>query len=254
MKNLVFIAYSLLFSITGIFAQNDIKVVCQTSGPFNVNTYLIFDQTSKEAAIIDAGSSIDSLINKIESESLNLKYIFLTHAHQDHIVSLNELEAKYPKAKVCYCIDEYEDFKQYMRWKDIFDLKSVKLWQKDPAMENLMNFNYTIIQKPNIYLESDKTFKIGKSKLKVIRTPGHSRGSLTFSIEKMIFSGDLILYNSTGYLDYLLSSKEDIVKSIRLLYDSFPDETVIYSGHGKPSTIGYEKVNNKTVTNDLARL
>lgn len=254
MKTLVFIIYSLLFTITGIFGQNDIKVACQTSGPFNVNSYLIFDPTSKEAAFIDAGSAIDSLISKIESESLSVKYIFLTHAHQDHIVSLNELEAKYPKARVCYCIDEYEDFKQYMRWKDIFDLKSVKSWQKDPKMENLMNFNYTIVQKPNVFLESDKTFKIGKSKLKVIKTPGHSRGSLSFTIENMVFPGDLILYNSTGYLDYLLCSKDDIVKSIRLLYGNLPDETVIYSGHGKPSTIGYEKVNNKTVTNDLARL
>ncbi|MHC1705098.1 MAG: MBL fold metallo-hydrolase [Tenuifilaceae bacterium] len=254
MKTLIFIAYSLLFSITGIVAQNDIKVVCQTSGPFNVNSYLIFDQTSKEAAFIDVGSAIDSLILRVAAESLNVKYIFLTHAHQDHIASLNELEAKYPKAKVCYCIDEYEDFKQYKRWKDIFDIKSVKSWQKDPAMETLMNFNYDNIQKPNIYLENDKTFKIGKSKLRVIKTPGHSRGSLSYTIENMVFPGDLILYNSTGYLDYLLCSKDDIVKSIRLLYGNLPDETIIYSGHGKLSTIGYEKVNNKTVTNDLARL
>jgi len=219
----------------------------QTSGSFNVNSYLIFDNYSKEAAVIDVGSNIDSLIYRMKTESLNLKYIFLTHAHQDHIVGLNALKKRYPKAKVCFSKEEFKDFKHYLRWKEIFDSTSVDGWKKDAVIAKLMDFDYKRVKKPDIYLDDDQEYKIGNTTLKVIKTPGHSNGSLTFSIANMIFPGDLLLYHSTGYLDYFLCSKDEIVKSIRMLYNILPDETIIHSGHGKSSTIGYEKTNNKNV-------
>jgi hydroxyacylglutathione hydrolase len=79
-------------------------------------------------------------------------------------------------------------------------------------------------------------------------TPGHSRGGVTYSIAHAVFPGDLILYHETGFLDYPLASKDAIVGSIRKLHAAFPDAFVLLSGHGEASTIGFEKKNNRNVT------
>lgn len=248
MKNSIFTLAITLFLCTSLSAQSDLMIKKQTSGPFNVNSYLLFDMNTKEAVFIDAGSSIDSLIDAVDKENLKLKYIFLTHGHQDHIVGVNALKERYPKAKVCFSKEEFQDFRHYMRWNEIFDTASVDGWKKDTVIAKLMNFDYKRVKKPDIYLDNDQEYKIGNTILKVIKTPGHSRGSLTFLIKNIIFPGDLIVYHATGDLDYFLCSKDEIVKSIRMLYKLFPDETIIHSGHGKSSTIGYEKTNNKNVS------
>jgi hydroxyacylglutathione hydrolase len=116
------------------------------------------------------------------------------------------------------------------------------------VVASLMNFDYTCIVKPDLLLSDNQKLVIGDHQISILKTPGHSRGSLTFCVSNFIFAGDLILYNSTGTLDFFLCSKTDIANSVRRLYESLPDSTIIYSGHGKQSTIGYEKVNNKNVT------
>jgi glyoxylase-like metal-dependent hydrolase (beta-lactamase superfamily II) len=246
MKHQLYMLAITLLLCTTLSAQSDLMIKKQTSGPFNVNSYLLYDMNTKEAVFIDAG--IDSLSDIVEQAKLKLKYIFLTHAHQDHIIGLNALKKRYPKAKVCFSKEEFQDFRHYMSWDEIFDTASVDGWKKDTVIVKLMNFDYKMVKKPDIYLDNDQEYKIGNTILKVIKTPGHSRGSLTFSIANMIFPGDLIVYHATGDLDYFLCSKDEIVKSIRMLYKLFPDETIIHSGHGKSSTIGYEKTNNKNVS------
>jgi glyoxylase-like metal-dependent hydrolase (beta-lactamase superfamily II) len=231
--------------------QSSLKVVWQTSGPVKVNSYLVYDSISRESIIIDVGSSVDSLAKIVETKNLSLKYILLTHAHQDHIVGLNDLREKFPKAKVGFSLEEFEDAKQYLRWREIFDSTSVALWQKNATMLRLMDFDYTSIEYPDILLNDYQKLAIGNYSITILKTPGHSRGSLTFCIDNFVFPGDLILYNLTGTLNYFLCSKNDIANSVRRLYELFPDTTIIYSGHGKPSTIGYEKVNNKNVTLDM---
>lgn len=233
--------------------QTSLMVYRQTSGPFSVNSYLVYDTISRESVIIDVGSSVDSLTKIIDSKLLTLKYILLTHAHQDHIVGLNSLKEKYPKAKVGFSLEEFEDTKQYLRWREIFDSTSVDLWQRNATIANLMDYDYTSINQPDILLTDSQKLAIGNYFINILKTPGHSRGSHTFCVDNYIFPGDLILYNLTGTLDYFLCSKDDIINSVRRLYELFPDTTTIYSGHGKPSTIGYEKVNNKNVTTETVK-
>ena len=79
-------------------------------------------------------------------------------------------------------------------------------------------------------------------------TPGHTRGSVTFAVGRHLFPGDLILHHETGYMNYPLASKEQIVASIRRLYATFPDATRFHSGHGEDSSIGAEKTQNRNVT------
>jgi len=248
MKNLFFpVLLSALFSL-GLTKQPELIIKSQKSGPFLVNSYLVYDPVSREAAFIDAGNVIDSLLSIIDSEHLKLKYIFLTHAHQDHITGVNTVLRKYPKAKFCMAGEEYNDFMKYAGWRTLFDQNSVKAWEKDSLIVKLMDFGYKRSGKPDVFLNDNMRFNLGKIIITVIKTPGHSRGSVTFSAGKNIFTGDLLLYHSAGFLDYALCSKVEIVASIRKLYAFFPDETVIWSGHGKPSTIGYEKTGNINVT------
>ena len=235
------------------FAQSGLAIHKQAGGPVKVNTYLVYDQDSKEAIFIDAGSRFDSLISIVDAQKLNVKYILLTHAHQDHIIGLKMLKEKFPKAMVGFSEEEHKDFMHYSRWRDIYDQKSVAEWQQNPEMESLMDFDYSVGE-PDIYLENNQILKIGNINIEIISTPGHTRGSLTFSVTKNLFSGDLILYHSTGYLNCFLSSKNDIMASIQKLYKQFPNETIIYPGHGMGSTIGYEKKNNKIVPSDSVNL
>jgi hydroxyacylglutathione hydrolase len=250
MKKIYLLSICCLLLYPFLYGQNDIKTNYQKGGPFNQRSYLVYCLSTKDAAFIDAGSNIDSLVGVVKSEGLNLKYIFLTHAHQDHIVNLNCLRRIFPSSKVCFSKQEFDDFKFYLKWKEIFDAKSVAAWQKDSTINELMNFDYTSVSAPDIFLEDKQEFQLGNSKILVTCTSGHSRGSITFSIANMIFPGDLILYHSAGDLDYPLCSKDEITESIRKLYRNFSDETKICSGHGKPSTIGYEKLHNTKVSMD----
>ncbi len=247
MIRLILINCILMSMVLNIMGQSKIHIVSQSTGPFLVNSYLIYDSISNESAIIDAGSSIDSLIKVIEQKNLKLCYIFLTHAHQDHIIGLNKLRVSFPSAKVGFTTQEFNNIAYYKKWREVFTKEDVDSWQNDSSICHLMDFDYNSIYKPDIFLDDNQSFDLGNHKIDVIYTPGHSTGSVTISIDNYIFSGDLILYNSTGNLDYALCSEKDIFASVQKLYKRFPDETIIYSGHGKPSTIGFEKKNNKEV-------
>jgi len=225
-------------------------ITCSKPDVIPVKSYLLYDVATKDAALIDAGVSAEVVSAQIETNGLHLQYILITHCHPDHVEGLPALRAKYPAAKVCFTKEEYEDMKSYARWREVFSPALVAAWTKDPAMVKLMDFDYGRIGKPDIFIDDGQEIKFGGLSVTALRTPGHSRGSASFSAGDVVFPGDLILYHSTGYLDYPLCSKEEIVKSIRRLYRTFPEGTKLLSAHGDASTIGYEKANNKNVTPD----
>ena len=230
------------------YSKDTLRVECQACGPFRVNSYLVYDTRAKEAALIDAGSEVDRLLATIESRALELKYIFLTHCHQDHVAGLPALKKRFPQARLCWSRQEFSDYEYYRDWRKVFDAPSVASWEKDPSMAAMMDFDYASIPRPDVLIKDKQTFRLGAWSVQVSRTPGHSRGGSTFSVAGVLFPGDLLLYHATGYLEYNLCSKEQIVESIRKLYARFPDEAVICSGHGQSSTIGYEREHNRNVT------
>ncbi len=231
-----------------VHSRDTLRIERQTSGPFKVNAYLVYDIRTKDAALIDAGSSIDRLLASIGAQSLKLKYIFLTHLHQDHVAGIPALKEKYPHVKFCCSRMEFADRKSYQSWRTLFQASSVALWEKDPAMAALMDFEYARLPEPDVFLDDGREFPLGGWKIKAMDTPGHSRGGVTFSAADVVFPGDLLLYHATGFMEYPLCSKDKIVESIRKLYAAFPDAAVVFSGHGEASTIGFEKSHNQNVT------
>jgi glyoxylase-like metal-dependent hydrolase (beta-lactamase superfamily II) len=212
--------------------------------------YLVYDIATKEAALFDAGGPMEALIAEIKSGGLDLRYIFITHGHPDHLDGLSVLRKAFPSAKVCLAREDFDDLKWMARWKEIFAPSLVEAWSKSPEMARLMDFDYAVIGPPDIYIEDGQSFKLGGVVIRALKTPGHSRGSATYAFGNVLVPGDLILYHETGYMDCRLCSKDATAASILRLYKSFPDETIILPGHGEASMIGFEKANNKNVRID----
>lgn len=225
-----------------------VSVAVQVSGPFQVRSYLVWDDVSKESAVVDPGSAVDELLATLESKGLKLKYVLLTHGHQDHVASVALVRKRFPGARLAYSRREREDFPAYAGWRTLFDAASVASWEKLPGGTALMDTDYGAIPPPDLALEEPQALRLGSLPIQVLLTPGHTRGSVTFAVGRHLFCGDLLLHHATGFMDYRLASREAVVSSIRRLYDTFPDETVLHAGHGEDSRIGTEKKQNRNVT------
>ena len=189
------------------------------------NCYIIFDENSKEVMCIDPAGDVDKIEYMIK-EILhgNLKYIYLTHCHGDHIGGVTELKNR--------CGGK------------------ILIHRFDSEGLNDANINLsTIIDLPKIELEADSRvddedkIHIGDIEFLVIHTPGHTKGSTSLYCEKeeCLFSGDTLFRGTWGRTDLPTSSREDIMNSIVNKILILPDDTLIYPGHGKATMLKDEK-------------
>ena len=256
MKNNRFYIFLLIFflQLESTFAA-DFKVICQVTGFVETNCYLIYDLKSKEAAIIDPGWRADTIINFIEENNLNLKYIFLTHGHTDHSFYVSELKRQFPKVKLCMNkIDFNKMFTQYQWFKDNYGLEFIEKERSDPEHRAYIDFDPRSIGIPDIFVENNQSYKLGSTEIKTIHTPGHSPGEICYYTNNILFSGDVLLYRTVGGIHNQDCSGNDLIKSVRKLYEIFPDSTIIYPGHGQFSDIGSEKRENENISLDNVSL
>ena len=229
-------------------------VVRQVVGPIKVNCYLLYDEKSRDAALFDVGGPIDELVSEIDEKRLNLKYIFITHGHCDHVLGLPTARERFPEAKVCFSREEYEDMGSYERWEEKLPPQEVAQMKKalepggNPELAALLTLDYDRIGKPDIFAADGQVFKLGGLEIRAILSPGHSRGSLCYSAGNVLISGDLLFAGQVGRTDLMDGGKDAIVKSVRALYASLSDETKVYPGHGPATDIGTEKRENEEVS------
>ena len=220
----------------------------QVTGLMKTNSYLLYDVKSKQAALFDVGGPIDSLESIIEENDLEVKYIFVTHCHVDHVHGVPGIKARYPQAKIGFSREEFEDTELYARWEELLDPKEVAVMKSNPVLLNLMSFDYETVGEPDVFLEDDQIIRLGNLRIKTYISPGHSRGSVCFHVGNALFSGDVLFYRRVGRTDFPRSGgPEAIQKSVRRLYALLPDETIVYPGHGKFTDIGSEKMENEVV-------
>jgi glyoxylase-like metal-dependent hydrolase (beta-lactamase superfamily II) len=199
-------------------------------GPFQENTYVLWDETM-EAIIIDPGNSTSSehqaLKSFIASERLNLKRLILTHAHIDHI-SGNRFV--YDTWKLLPEVHK-EDLPYIERHKNVAMMYGL------PCEESPL---------PEKFLKEGERVSFGNSKLDMIFTPGHSPGSISFYCreQKFVIAGDVLFYGSIGRTDLPGGDHETLIASIKQKLLPLGDDVKVYSGHGPETTIGFEKDNN----------
>lgn len=191
-------------------------------GMMQTNCYLAYDENTKVAYFFDCGGlNLSEAYKFIEDNQLNLKYIILTHGHGDHIEGLNALAEKYPEAKV-YIGTEEKDF-----------LYNSELSLSDRIFGKYFKFKGEL----NLVSEDDY---IGD--FKVISTPGHTIGSKCFYYEKenILISGDTMFKRSYGRYDLPTGDMYALMNSLKKL-SKLPEETIVYSAHSEPTTIGQER-------------
>lgn len=232
--------------------SDSIVVTSQTTGMLNTNCYLVFDSITNETALIDPGDNIDLLIEDIDENKLNLKYIFFTHCHPDHmygIINMN-LKQDFPKAKICFTKEGYEDMYEVVsKWQEVYPEYIVNMISSSSAAMEIFDMDYKKIGEPDIYVEDGQIFTLGEKQLKAFKTPGHARGSICLHIQNYLFTGDELMCGKVGTTtNSPISSFEKQVESVRKLYKNFSDKTIVYPGHEQATTIGKEKIGNNNIS------
>ncbi len=203
-----------------------------TVGSFFENCYL-YSLKNGETAIIDPGSDVKLIENAIKSEHLNPIIIICTHGHFDHISAIKDLKKIYPEIKIAAHKDALSNFGEE-GIKNNSNLINLFGYGLDEYYKKALTDGVPL---PDIILkENDKIFE---NKLKVIHTPGHSKGSICLynKEEKILFSGDTIFYDNIGRTDLRGGSYQEIKESITNKLWNLDEETRYYPGHGEPNTI-----------------
>lgn len=195
-------------------------------GDLENNNYLLIDEASKEAVLIDCTIPRDDIEDALKEYGADLKYILLTHAHFDHIMGLNYFREKY-KCKALL----HKDDKQL--------LESMKEFSQEFLPYELEN------QQVDGFLEENQSIAFGGHCIKVIHTPGHSQGGVCYLLDDMLFTGDTIFREAVGRTDLPGGNFAQLKSNIEQKIFTLDENIKIYPGHGPSSTVGWEKVHNQ---------
>jgi len=206
-----------------------LKVVRIVTGMLNVNTYIVVDEDSQKAIIIDPGGDEDVIIKTIRDLDVDAEAIIATHLHFDHIAGVKALKEELNIVFLYHPLEELVD-------------QTGHVW-----LARMLGYKNFETPKADKYLKEDEELKLGASKLKIILTPGHTPGSICLLGDKIAFVGDLIFREGVGRTDFPGGDWDTLVKSIKSKIYTLPDDTVLYTGHGPETTVGHEKQFNPFV-------
>jgi glyoxylase-like metal-dependent hydrolase (beta-lactamase superfamily II) len=198
-------------------------------GPLETNCYLVYSQDSSECAVVDPGAEADRIFQLIAQKNLKPALILNTHGHIDHIGANKDVKEKY-------------NIPLYIHSAD------------GPMLENVQQSEMAIFlgamdsPSPDHFLHDGDKIKIGKSFLKVIHTPGHSPGSVSFLGDGFLLSGDTLFFGGVGRTDLPGGSWKEMESSIKNKILTMPDEMKVLPGHGPFTTVGQEKRANPFIT------
>ena len=192
------------------------RVKVNAGAIMGINCYIIQDEETKEALVIDPGNVPENLIEVLDAMQVKMKYILLTHCHGDHIGGVSKIKEKYGG-------------KVLVHTKDAVGLKDVNI-----NLSTHIGLEPIILQE-DARLNDGDLLHVGNLEFQVIHTPGHTCGSISLYCEqeKMLFSGDTLFRGSWGRIDLPTSSFEDIISSITNKLIKLPTDTIVYPGHRK---------------------
>ena len=202
--------------------------------PFQENTYVIADDATGEAVIIDPGcyeqAEKETLGQFIIDNNLTVKYVLLTHAHLDHVFGVAYVKRKFGVKAYLHPLDQviYDDVP--MRCQ-LYGLRGYEPSEIDD------------------YLQEGDQIRFGNTVLEVIFVPGHAPGHVAFvnHTDRYIIGGDVLFRGSVGRTDFPYCNHDDLINSIRTKFYTLPDDYVVHPGHMDSTTIGHEKQTNPFV-------
>jgi glyoxylase-like metal-dependent hydrolase (beta-lactamase superfamily II) len=196
------------------------------SGIFFENTYLVINNNSKSAIIIDPGFGSASQVENLMKEDIKIEVIFITHPHFDHAYDLGRVK-------------ELTNAKIYMHQDD--------LPVAEDFVQEAASYGYAVspMPVPDVFCEDGDTFYLGDTEFTILHIPGHTPGSICLKFNEGVFTGDTLMSRKIGdsydgYFSHLISG-------IKQKLYALPDHFTIYPGHYKYSTIGEEKKFNLDV-------
>ncbi|MEL9941040.1 MAG: MBL fold metallo-hydrolase [Ignisphaera sp.] len=191
-------------------------------GRFNTNSYIIYDDDTLDAIMVDLGDFSEEVVRFIRDRKLDLLAVVATHGHFDHVYGVERLRAVTGAVFVVH--------------RD--DIRVLEM-NEQLCREFGVECGYV---EPDEVLTSEGIYRFGSIEVRVVHTPGHTPGSIVLYVEplKTLFTGDTIFRGSVGTADLPGGSEEKLVESICKIYRLFPLDTKVLPGHGPHTTLGNE--------------
>lgn len=192
------------------------------------NCYVVYDEESREAAVIDPGFYWDEEMEKfskfVEENNLHIKYLLCTHLHFDHIFGTTHVEDAYG-VRISASLEDSP-------WITGFVQSVSRFGIRPNAMPRPVGHP----------LYDGDTLRIGEERLECIATPGHSAGGICYYApdSAMLFAGDTLFQGSIGRTDFSDGNYAQLIRSIQTRLLTLPHHTIVYPGHGDPTSIGDE--------------
>jgi glyoxylase-like metal-dependent hydrolase (beta-lactamase superfamily II) len=199
-------------------------VASATVGPLQENAWLLVDEASRDAVLIDPGDEPSTLVRLLEAHAARVTAIWLTHAHVDHVGAVGPLVARFGVPVALHAADRV-------------------LYDRAPEIGHLYGMRIPPLPAPSIDLADGMTLALGAHRFAVIHLPGHSPGQVAFMGDGVAFAGDVLFAGSIGRTDLPLSDPRAMRESLGSVA-SWPAATVVHPGHGPSTTIARELADN----------
>ena len=196
---------------------------------FGTNSYLVEDEDTRDAVVIDSNLEPDLVIDLARHRGVDVKAIVLTHTDLDHIAGLHELRQAFGPVPIAVHDAEREVVEAGKPLRREFGPLATRL-------ESVVS------------LREGEPFRAGSLEFDVLHTPGHSPGGVSLKIDGFLFTGDALFAGSIGRSDFANSDGRALIDGIREKLLGLPDDLIVYSGHGPATTIGRERKTNPFLT------
>jgi glyoxylase-like metal-dependent hydrolase (beta-lactamase superfamily II) len=203
-----------------------VRIDQRTVGPFEENCYLVTDETSGRAVLIDPGDEGDRILAMVRAAGATLEAVWLTHAHIDHIGAVAAVKRQFDVPVHLHPLD--------LPYYTQLSARAAVMYGLD----------FDQPEGPDHELADGQVLECGALRFTVMHVPGHAPGLVAFTGHGVSFGGDLLFAGSIGRTDLPLGNPADMSASLARYTAALPDDTIVHPGHGPATTVGREKRTN----------